>query len=58
MSEYEHAMQKLKESGSLNLSDLKLLKLEELEKLEHEIQFWCLYGNGRLDAFGRSSTWH
>ena len=45
--------QKLKETGAIELKDLKLLKIDELERFSEEIQHWCLYGNGKAEKLGK-----
>ena len=46
MSNLKAAVEKLKATGALELNDFKSLKIDELEKLSEDIQYWCLYGNG------------
>lgn len=52
MKTLKDAVSKLKETGSIELTDFKALKLDELEVLSEEIKYWCLYGNGKLDKLG------
>ena len=47
------AIEKLRETGAIELKDFKSLKIDELEVLSEEIQYWCLYGNGKPDKLGK-----
>lgn len=58
MSALEEALNKIKQTGSIGLLDLKALKLKDLEKLEGEINYWCLYGNGNLEKLGKRYKEH
>lgn len=53
MNSSEQVLMKIKQTGSIDLMDLRQLRLADLEKLEKEIKYWCLYGNGKLERFGR-----
>lgn len=56
MNSFEMTLDRLKQTGSVDLMELRQLKLEELEKLETEIMRWCLYGGGKLERFGRGNV--
>ncbi|SNX29590.1 hypothetical protein SAMN06295945_1970 [Polynucleobacter meluiroseus] len=58
MSVLKEAIEKLRETGSIGLEDLKALKLKELEALSEEIQYWCLYGNGKPEKLGKKHKEH
>lgn len=58
MSNLKAAVKKLKETGALELNDFKSLKIDELEKLSEDIQYWCLYGNGMLEKLGKNHKDH
>ena len=53
MSALKETIEKLQKTGAVSLSDLKTLKLKELEALSEEIQYWCLYGNGKPEKLGK-----
>jgi hypothetical protein len=48
----EQALDKLKQTGSVDLIDIKRLNIKKLETFAEEIQFWCLYGNGNSEKLG------
>jgi len=48
----------LQKSGTISLSDLKVLKLKEQEALFEEIKYWCLYGNGKPEKLGKKHKEH
>ena len=52
MSDLKEPIEKLKDSGSIGLIDLKSLKMSDLDKLSEEIKYWCLYGNGKPEKLG------
>jgi hypothetical protein len=52
MSDLKETIEKLKDSGSIGLIDLKSLKMSDLDKLSEEIKYWCLYGNGKPEKLG------
>lgn len=51
-------VQKLRETGAIELEDFKSLKVDELEVLSEEIQYWCLYGNGKPEKLGKKHKEH
>lgn len=51
-------VQKLRETGAIELEDFKSLKIDELEVLSEEIQYWCLYGNGKPEKLGKKHKDH
>jgi hypothetical protein len=53
MSALKETIEKLQKSGTVDLSDLKVLKLKDLEALSEEIKYWCLYGNGKPEKLGK-----
>jgi hypothetical protein len=53
MSALKETIEKLQKSGTVDLSDLKALKLKDLEALSEEIKYWCLYGNGKPEKLGK-----
>ena len=53
MGTLQETVQKLRETGAIELKDFKSLKIDELEVLSEEIQYWCLYGNGKPDKLGK-----
>ncbi|MCX7237141.1 hypothetical protein [Polynucleobacter sp.] len=46
-------VEKLRDTGTIDLMDFKSLKIDELEMLSEEIQYWCLYGNGKPEKLGK-----
>lgn len=58
MSALKETIEKLQKTGAVSLSDLKTLKLKELEALSEEIQYWCLYGNGKPEKLVRKHKEH
>ena len=52
MSELKKTVVKLRETGSIDLKDFQSLKVDELEALSEQIQYWCLYGNGNPEKLG------
>lgn len=53
MSALNQAIEKIKKSGSIQLEDLKSLKIDELESFADEVQHWCVYGNSLPDNLGK-----
>ena len=53
MNTLKETIEKLRDSGTIGLMDLKSLKLSDLEQLSEEIQYWCLYGNGKPEKLGK-----
>jgi hypothetical protein len=53
MNSLKETIEKLQKSGDIKLSDLKALKLKDLEALLEEIKHWCLYGNGKPEKLGK-----
>ena len=53
MSNLKETVEKLRETGAIDLNDFKSLKINELEILSEEIQYWCLYGNGKPEKLGK-----
>jgi hypothetical protein len=53
MNTLKETIEKLRDSGTIVLVELKSLKLSDLEKLSEEIQYWCLYGNGKPEKLGK-----
>jgi len=58
MSALKETIEKLQKTGAVSLSDLKTLKLKQLEALSEEIQYWCLYGNGKPEKLGKKHKEH
>jgi hypothetical protein len=58
MSNLKETIEKLKDSGSIGLIDLKSLKMSDLDKLSEEIKYWCLYGNGKPEKLGHKYQEH
>jgi hypothetical protein len=58
MSALKETIEKLQKTGAVSLSDLQALKLKELEALSEEIQYWCLYGNGKPEKLGKKHKEH
>ena len=58
MSDLKETIEKLKDSGSIGLIDLKSLKMSELEQLSEEIKYWCLYANGKPEKLGQKHKEH
>lgn len=58
MSTLKATVEKLKKTGALDLSDFKSLKLDELDKLTEEIEYWCLYANGKPEKLGLKHKEH
>ena len=52
MGALQETVEKLRETGTIELNDFKSLKLDELETLSEEIKYWCLYGNGKTEKLG------
>ena len=44
--DYEDAVKKIQETGSIHLNDLRALKYDDLYELVEEIKKWCVYANG------------
>lgn len=53
MSALKEAIETMRKSGTISLSDVKTLKLKEQEALFEEIKYWCLYGNGKPEKLGK-----
>ena len=58
MKALQEALEKLQKTGTVSLSDLKALKLKDLEALSEEIKYWCLYGNGKPEKLGKKYKEH
>jgi len=58
MSTVKVTIEKLQKTGAVTLSDLQALKLKKLEALSEEIQYWCLYGNGKPEKLGKKHKEH
>ncbi|MBU3550573.1 hypothetical protein [Polynucleobacter sp. MWH-Berg-3C6] len=58
MKALQEALEKLQKTGTVSLSDLKVLELKDLEALSEEIKYWCLYGNGKPEKLGRKHKGH
>jgi len=58
MGALRETVEKLREGGTIDLTDLKSLRVDELEILSEEIQYWCLYGNGKPEKLGKKHKGH
>ena len=58
MGALQETVEKLRETGSIGLTDLKSLRVDELEILSEEIQYWCLYGNSKPEKLGKKHKGH
>jgi hypothetical protein len=58
MKALQEALEKLQKTGTVSLSDLKALKLKDIEALSEEIKYWCLYGNGKPEKLGKKHKEH
>jgi len=58
MNALKETIEKLRESGIIGLTDLKSLKMSDLEQLSEEIKYWCLYGNGKPEKLGKKHKEH
>ena len=58
MNSLKETIEKLRESGTIGLTDLKSLKMSDLEQLSEEIKYWCLYGNGKPEKLGKKHKEH
>jgi hypothetical protein len=58
MKALQEALEKLQKTGTVSLSDLKALKLKDLEALSEEIKYWCFYGNGKPEKLGKKHKEH
>ena len=58
MSALKEVVNKLRETGTIGLMDLKSLKMDELETLSEDIKRWCLYGNGKSEKLGKKHIEH
>jgi hypothetical protein len=58
MNALKETIEKLRESGTIGLTDLKSLKMSDLEQLSEEIKYWCLYGNGKPEKLGKKHKEH
>lgn len=54
MGTLKETIERLRETGTLELKDFKSLKMDELETLSEEIKYWCLYGNGKSEKLGKN----
>jgi hypothetical protein len=58
MKALQETLEKLRQTGSIGLEDLKNLKMKDLEQLSEEIKQWCLYGNGKSEQLGKKHKEH
>jgi len=58
MGALRETVEKLREGGTIDLTDLNSLRVDELEILSEEIQYWCLYGNGKPEKLGKKHKGH
>jgi hypothetical protein len=58
MGALQETVEKLREIGTIDLKDFKSLKVDELEILSEEIQYWCLYGDGKPENLGKKHKGH
>ena len=58
MNALKETIEKLRESSTIGLTDLKSLKMSDLEQLSEEIKYWCLYGNGKPEKLGKKHKEH
>ncbi|WP_161491203.1 hypothetical protein [Polynucleobacter campilacus] len=58
MNALKETIEKLRQSGTIGLTDLKSLKMSDLEQLSEEIKYWCLYGNGKPEKLGKKHKEH
>ena len=58
MNALKETIEKLKDSGTIGLVDLKSLKMSDLEQLSEEIKYWCLYGNSKPEKLGKKHKEH
>ena len=58
MSALKETVDKLRQTGTINLEDFRGLKMKELEVLTEEIKQWCLYGNGKPEKLGKKHKEH
>ena len=58
MGALQETVEKLRETGAIDLDDFKSLKIDELEIISEEIQYWCLYGNGMPEKLGKKHKGH
>ena len=54
--DYEDAVKKIQETGSIHLNDLRALKYDDLFELVEEIKKWCVYANGNVSKLKKSKT--
>ena len=53
MNILKETIEKLRDSSTIGSMDLKSLKLNELEKLSEEIEYWRPYGTGKSEKLGK-----
>jgi len=58
MGALQETVEKLRKTGAIDLADFKSLRVDELEMLSEEIQYWCLYGNGKPEKLGKKHKNH
>ena len=58
MGALQETVEKLRKTGTIDLADFKSLRIDELEMLSEEIQYWCLYGNGKPEKLGKKHKDH
>ena len=58
MDALQETVEKLRQTGTIGLEDLRSLKMRELEVLTEEIKEWCLYGNGKPEKLGKRHKEH
>ena len=58
MDALQETVEKLRQTGTIGLVDLRSLKMRELEVLTEEIKEWCLYGNGKPEKLGKRHKEH
>ena len=58
MDALQETVEKLRQTGTIGLEDLRSLKMGELEVLTEEIKEWCLYGNGKPEKLGKRHKEH
>ena len=54
--DYEDAVKKIRETGSIHLNDLRALKYDDLFELVEEIKKWCVYANGNVSKLKKSKS--
>ena len=58
MGALQETVEKLRKTGTIDLADFKSPRVDELEMLSEEIQYWCLYGNGKPEKLGKKHKNH